>query len=124
MLLQQTNGKHQTDWENELRQNVAFYAAQAQHIRDAIQNGVIGPHGEMSVDLMGVYALPLYYGLVPEYLQPHFAEKLTEHIAKNGGCLDTGFLGMLVLLDTLCRIGRRDLAYDLLFQTKNAFLAL
>lgn len=118
LLLEQTSETDQADWKSELRQNAAFYGEQAQRIRGAIQKGVIGPHGEMPADLMGAYALPLYYGLVPEHLQQHFVEKLTEHIAKNGGCLDTGFLGTPVLLDTLCQIGRQDLAYDLLFQTK------
>lgn len=30
-----------------------------------------------------------------------------------------GFLGIPTLLDALCRIGRQDLAYDVLFQTKS-----
>ncbi|MCR5354490.1 MAG: alpha-L-rhamnosidase, partial [Lachnospiraceae bacterium] len=32
--------------------------------------------------------------------------------------LDTGFLGTPIILDTLCKIGRTDMAYEMLFQTE------
>lgn len=70
----------------------------------------------MPAELMGAYAMPIYYGLVPEKLKDHFAEKLVQILNENNGCLDTGFLGMPALQDALCKIGRTDLAYDLLFQ--------
>ncbi len=92
------------------------YEKVAEKIKWAISNGVIGKFGEMPADLMGAYAMPLYFDLVPEHLKSHFEKKLIEHIRKNNSCLDTGFLGTPVLLDTLCRIGRSDLAYDILLQ--------
>lgn len=53
-----------------------------------------------------------------------FAENLVRKIEENNGCLDVGFLGMPILQDALCQIGRRDLAYDLLFNEKCAVVAV
>ena len=47
---------------------------------------------------------------------------MVEHLCKlirdNNNCLDTGFLSVLFLMDVLCENGKRDIAYQLLFQTK------
>lgn len=99
-------------------EDAAFYSASADKIKDAIQKGVIGPKGEMPADLMGAYAMPLYFGLVPEALKETFEKNLLRKLSESEGCLDTGFLGTPVLQDVLVRMGRPDLAYDLLFQTK------
>ena len=99
-------------------QDATVYGDYADKIKNAIRNGVIGPNGEMPAELMGAYAMPLFFGLVPEHLVNAFREKLVTSIEENGHCLNTGFLGTPVLQDVLCRMGRADLAYDLLFQTK------
>jgi alpha-L-rhamnosidase len=45
---------------------------------------------------------------------------LLKNIADNGGCLQTGFLGTSILMDTLTyRVGRPDASYSLLLQHKN-----
>lgn len=58
----------------------------------------------------------LYYDLLPEAYIDQFKEKLVQSIILNGYRLDTGFLTTPILLDTLCKIGRKDLAYTLLYQ--------
>lgn len=95
-----------------------YYGEMAQNMKAAIQKGVIDEKGNMPADLMGAYAMPLFYRLVPENLKQTFAENLVRKIEENDGCLDVGFLGIPVLQDALCRIDRRDLAYDLLFNEK------
>lgn len=95
-----------------------YYADYADHIREAFACGVIDENGNMPADLMGAYAMPLYYGLVPEKWKDSFVDRLVGTLERNGGCLDTGFLGTPVLQDALCGIGRTDLAYDLLFNRK------
>ena len=98
------------------KEDAAYYSDKAEKVRDAFSKGVIDEEGNMPAELMGAYAMPIYYGLVPEKLKDHFAEKLVQILNENNGCLDTGFLGMPALQDALCKIGRTDLAYDLLFQ--------
>jgi len=98
--------------------DAAQYADIADKMKDAIQKGVIGKNGKMPANFMGAYVLPIYFELVPDGLQEKFAEKLITMIRKNGGCLDTGFLGTPFILDALCKIGRHDMAYELLYQTK------
>lgn len=56
--------------------------------------------------------------LVPESIRPKMVEHLCNMIQENQGCLDTGFLSILFLMDVLCENGRRDVAYQLMFQTK------
>ncbi len=45
-------------------------------------------------------------------------ENLRRLIKENNNCLDTGFLSILFLMDVLCENNSRDLAYQLMFQTK------
>lgn len=100
------------------REDAAYYGDMSEKVKDAFFKGVIDKDGNMPAELMGAYAMPIYYGLVPEQLKKRFGDKLVESMQHSGGCLDTGFLGTPVLLDAFCKIGRRDLAYDLLFQDK------
>ena len=96
----------------------AFYAEKAEKILGAFEKGVITEDGGMPVDVMGAYVIPLHYGLIPEHLREKFIQTVLKKIDENGGCLDTGFLGTPVLLDTLCEYGYAEKAYDLLFQEK------
>lgn len=97
-------------------EDMTHYSNMAEKIRDAFAKGVIREDGHMPAELMGAYAMPIYFDLVPERFKQLFADKLIQLLQKNNGCLDTGFLGTAVLLDAFSKIGRNDLAYDLLFQ--------
>lgn len=92
------------------------YGDVAAHMKNAIQKGVIREDGSMPSDLMGAYVLPIYFDLVPEQLKKLFADNLIASLEKNGMRMDTGFLGSPYLLDALCKIGRQDVAYQLLWQ--------
>jgi len=98
--------------------DTAYYTGIAAKMKDAFQKGVIDQDGNMPLELQGAYVLPIYFDLVPEQHKQHFADMLVRLIEENGGCLDTGFLGTPYLLDALCKIGRTDMAYDLLYQEK------
>ena len=95
-----------------------YYERLANRMADAICTGVIRPNGDMPVEYMGAYVLPIYFDLVPDKHRQYFADKLIRMIEDNGNCLDTGFLGTPFLLDALCKIGREDKAYELLYQEK------
>lgn len=92
------------------------YGDVAAHMKNAIQKGVIREDGSMPSDLMGAYVLPIYFDLVPEQHKKLFADNLIASLEKNGMRMDTGFLGSPYLLDALCKIGRQDMAYQLLWQ--------
>ncbi len=71
--------------------------------------------GEQSVCL---YAL--YLDLLPnEEAYNAVTKQLTENIKRKGNRLQTGFLGTAILMPTLTKIGRADLAYSLLLQHDN-----
>ncbi len=44
---------------------------------------------------------------------------LLDNIKSHGDCLQTGFLGTAIIMDTLSRVGASDVAYTLLLQHKN-----
>lgn len=90
----------------------------ADHMKAAIQNGVIREDGSMPATLMGAYVLPIYFDLVPPEHKGTFANNLVRSIEQNDMRMDTGFLTTPYLLDTLCKIGRKDMAYTLLWQSK------
>jgi len=96
--------------------DAVYYAGVAGKIKDAFAVGIINEYGTMPFHLMGAYVMPLYYDLVPEQHKQIFAKKLVEIIKENNGCLDTGFMATPLLLDTLCMIGRAELAYEILYQ--------
>lgn len=98
--------------------NSRKYLDIADHMKQAIQTGIIRKDGSMPVELMGAYVLPIYFDLVPDEYKEAFSKHLIEIIQKNHGCMDTGFLGTPFLLDALCKIDRLDLAYSLLWQDK------
>lgn len=100
------------------KEDQKYYAKKARQIRRAFCRGVITKDGRMPVDVMGAYVIPLHYGLIPKRLRESFIRTVLKKIEENGGCLDTGFLGTPVLLDTLCEYGYVREAYDLLFQKK------
>ena len=71
--------------------------------------------GEQSICL---YAL--YLDLLPdEKSVKAVIKQLTSNIARNGNRLQTGFLGTKIILNTLTKIGRNDLAYSILLQEAN-----
>ena len=96
--------------------DAAHYAAQAALMKASIALGLIDENGLMRNERQGAYALMLGYDLVPSEHRERFGARLAELIEENGNRLDTGFLATPVLLDALCRVGRRDLAYTLLYQ--------
>lgn len=93
------------------------YAEIAANMKGAIQRVLFDENG-LKTKYMGGYVLALAFDLIPVELRERVKEQLLESLSENGGCLDTGFLSTPYLLDAFCKIGRCDLAYSLLYQTK------
>ncbi len=62
----------------------------------------------------------LYLDLLPdEESVAAVTEQLISNIERNGNRLQTGFLGTKIIMETLSKLGRSDVAYSLLLQTDN-----
>ena len=98
------------------------YAAIARKARAHILGRFVGADGLLSPvfrELQAACLFALKFGLVKGVAREKTAEKLRQGIASHGGCLQTGFLGTSILMDTLTENGMVDVAYTLLFQRKN-----
>ncbi len=99
-------------------EDARYYDDMAAKIRSAFMDWITANEGKMPIELMGAYLIPLYFDLVPESYQNHFEKRFVQLIEENDYCLDTGFLATPFFFDTLCKIGRRDLAYKVFYQEK------
>lgn len=99
-------------------EDAAYYQDLYQKIREAFIQEYVHEDGTLDADFQGIYVIALKNDLVPEEIRPKMVEHFCELIKKNHGCLDTGFLSILFLMDVLCENGKRDTAYELMFQTK------
>lgn len=96
----------------------AYYEEQYKLIRRAFIEEYVHEDGTMDADFQGIYVIALKIGLVTDKVRPRMVEHLCRMIQDNRGCLDTGFLSVLFLMDVLVENGRRDVAYQLLYQTQ------
>ncbi|MGM9680450.1 MAG: family 78 glycoside hydrolase catalytic domain [Eubacteriales bacterium] len=80
----------------------------------------VNDSGRLKRNEQSVCLYALYLDLLPDKDSVNAVIKqLTTNIARNGNRLQTGFLGTKIILDTLTKIGRSDLAYTLLLQENN-----
>lgn len=80
----------------------------------------VRPSGELLRGEQSVCLYALYLDLLPDSASAErVTAQLTGNIERNGNRLQTGFLGTAILLHTLTKIGRSDLAYALLLQHDN-----
>ena len=86
-----------------------YEAKKAQYQREFVQADGTVKEGTQAVCL---YAL--YVDMVEN--EAAVADQLIANIERNGNKLQTGFLGTAILLPTLTKIGRSDVAYKLLLQ--------
>lgn len=93
------------------------YRKMAEKMKHAIQQGLFYPD-KLPDYLMGAYVLAFAFDLVPENLYEKYKKRLLDLIAAHDGCLDTGFLATPYILDALCKLGEKKLAYQILWQKK------
>lgn len=99
-------------------QEAAEYMALNAKIRRSFSDAYISEDGTMRLPLQGLYVLALQMNLVEERKKKGVVRNLVKLIHDAGDCLDTGFLSVPFLLDTLCACGEKKLAYTLLMQKK------
>lgn len=86
-------------------------------MRQAFQHHFVTPAGRIVGDSQTAYLLALAFDLVDGQMRDAAARYLCEDIERRG-VLTTGFVGVNLLLPTLSRIGRDDLALRLLTSEK------
>lgn len=99
-------------------EDVSYYLHLNQRIRDAFSKTYVSPDGHMRQELQGLYVLALHENLLDENQKAGAIRQLEILIHEAGDCLDTGFLSIPFLLDTLWDNKASELAYTLLFQEK------
>ncbi len=79
--------------------------------------------GTFKTDILNTMQTPALFALKNNLVEGKAREmmksRLRENFAEHGNCLQTGFLGTSILMQTLTENGMEDIAYELLFQRKN-----
>ena len=86
-------------------------------MKQAIIKGII-EKSALPDYLMGAYVLAFAFDLVPEEYAADYKNRLVNLIEKNGRTFGTGFLATPFLLAVLNKLGKSDLAKDILFNEK------
>ena len=103
--------------------DAAPYVQMAARARKYIRQSFLTPDGRFVTEILNTMQTPVLFALKCGILGAEEKEaviaRLKENFAAHGGCLQTGFLGTSILMETLTENGLSDIAYDLLFQRKN-----
>jgi len=88
-----------------------------------LKSTFLTPEGLFKTEILNTMQTPALFalklGLVEDEAKEAMIARLRENFAAHGGCLQTGFLGTSILMQTLTENGMADIAWDLLFQRKN-----
>lgn len=100
--------------------DAARYAALTENVRRAWCAAFVTRDGaRIGGDRQDDYVRALAFDLLPEAQRPQALDRLVSLIEQAGGHLGTGFLSTAMLLPTLARFGRADVAFDLLLCDTN-----
>ena len=81
------------------------------------------PDGTFKLAILNTMQTPALFALKNQLVEGEAHAAMTARLRQNfkdhDGCLQTGFLGTSILMQTLTENGMQDIAYDLLFQRKN-----
>lgn len=92
------------------------YLRLAQRARETFSKTYVTKEGQMRQPLQGLYVLALAGHMLTKEQERGAVHQLCRLIEEAGDCLDTGFLSVPFLLDTLCEHHAGDAAYRILFQ--------
>ncbi len=91
--------------------------------KDYILQNFLNADGTFKLDILNTMQTPALFALKNNLLQGAAKDAMIARLRKNfeehDNCLQTGFLGTSILMQTLTENGMQDIAYELLFQHKN-----
>lgn len=119
-----------TIWDTQMMQEIATVLGKTEDItkyhkmeetyKGYFQKKFLDENGDLLMSQQTAYLFALKLGLYQdEQAWNRGKEALVKAIKNNGNCLNTGFLGTSIIMETLVEIGESDLAYELLFQDSN-----
>ena len=103
--------------------DAAKYQAMADEARAYVKETFLNADGTFRLPVLNTMQTPALFALrnhlVEGAAKDAMCARLRENFAEHDGCLQTGFLGTAILLQTLTENGMSDLAYAVLYQRKN-----
>jgi alpha-L-rhamnosidase len=91
--------------------------------KDYIREKFLNADGSFKLDILNTMQTPALFALKNNLLEgqakTNMISRLKENFRQHDNCLQTGFLGTSILMQTLTDNGMQDIAYELLFQHKN-----
>ena len=103
--------------------DAAKYQAMVDAARAYLKKTFLDGKGGFKTAIFNTMQTPALFalknGLVEGPAKEAMKARLRANFAQHGGCLQTGFLGTSILMQTLTENGMADIAWDLIFQRKN-----
>ena len=99
------------------------YQQMAQTATDYLKATFLNADGTFKTAILNTMQTPALFALKNNLVEGEAREQMKERLRSNfaahDNCLQTGFLGTSILMQTLTDNGMADIAYELLFQHKN-----
>ena len=101
----------------------ASYEKMLTEAKAYLKEKFLNEDGSFKLDILNTMQTPALFALRNNLLEGAAKEnmiaRLRENFRQHDNCLQTGFLGTSILMQTLTENGMQDIAYELLFQHKN-----
>ena len=111
------------DMATDTGRDAAKYQAMADEARDYLKTRFLDADGAFKLPILNTMQTPALFALKCNLVDGPAREaviaRLRENFAQHDNCLQTGFLGTSILMQTLTDNGMSDIAYALLYQRKN-----
>ncbi|MBQ6652832.1 MAG: family 78 glycoside hydrolase catalytic domain [Prevotella sp.] len=99
------------------------YLNMAANAKAYLIENFLNSDGTFKPDILNTMQTPALFALKNQLVEGETRERmlarLRQNFADHGNCLQTGFLGTSILMQTLTENGMSDIAYELLLQRKN-----
>ena len=103
--------------------NAQKYETMMGEAKNYLQTTFLNADGTFKTEILNTMQTPALFALKLQLVSGKAKEdmltRLRQNFADHGNCLQTGFLGTSILMQTLTENGMTDVAYELLFQRKN-----
>lgn len=103
--------------------DAAKYQAMEAEAKAYLKERFLQADGRFVLDVLNTMQTPALFALKLNLVEGEARESMLSRLRKNfedhGNCLQTGFLGTSILMQTLTENGMADMAYELLLQRKN-----
>ena len=103
--------------------DTAPYEKMLAEAKSYIREKFLNADGSFKTEILNTMQTPALFVLKNQLLSGVAKEAMVQRLRQNfvdhGNCLQTGFLGTSILMQTLTENGMSDIAYELLFQRKN-----